>query len=571
MDKAESGINSSRSVHVDETRMRFGDLEMVPDSFADMSTACAYAREIVERNKRMAEIGLALSSERRLERIFELVVEEARRLTHADAGTLYIVTDDGEALEFVVMQNESMRLRMGGTSGNHITLPPVALHGPHGAANHNNVSSYVALTGRAVSIPDVYEAEGFDFTGTRAYDATTGYRSRSMLVMAMKNHEGEIIGVLQLLNAMDGQGKVRSFDDAGIGVVAALASQAAVALTNVQLVRDLKRLLYSFIKSIASVIDAKSPYTRGHIDRVVKLTMLMAQAVNMQEHGPLGDVTFSEDELEEIKLAAWMHDVGKIVTPEHVVDKSSKLQTIFNRIELIRVRFQLIGERMRVEALEKRLEMLRTGADPEQGRALEKELESLQRELWENFDFVKACNESTEYMSDQDLARLQELAARTYCQGGELLPWLTPNELENLSVRMGTLTPRERRIVEDHVVVTQEMLAQLPFPRRLSRVPLFAGRHHEKLDGSGYPDGLSGDDLPLQARILAIADIFEALTAKDRPYKKPMMLSDALRILGQMRKQGYIDPDIYELFVRERVYAPYVLNDLEPSQVDEVP
>jgi HD-GYP domain len=557
-------------MHVDELRLRSGVMDMVPESFADVEQACEYARELVERNRRMAEIGLALSSERRVNRIFELVVEEARRLTRADAGTLYIVTEDGKALEFVVMQNESMGLRMGGTSGNEITLPPVMLRRPDGAPNHGNVSSYVALTGQAVSIPDVYEAEGFDFTGTRAYDATTGFRSRSMLVIPMKNHEGEIIGVLQLLNARDRDGRVHDFDEAGLGFVAALASQAAVALTNAQLLRDLKRLLYSFIQSIASVIDAKSPYTRGHIDRVVKLTMLMAQSVNMQEHGVFKDVHFSEDELEEIKLAAWMHDVGKIVTPEHVVDKSSKLQTIVDRIELIRLRFALIGERLRTQSLERRLRLMEEGAGPQESETVQRELDEQLAELREALAFVESCNGAGQYLNDESLERLQELASRAYAHEGESLPWLTSDELENLSVRRGTLTDAERKIVENHAAVTREMLSQLPFPRRLAQVPRFAGHHHEKLDGSGYPDGITGKDLSLQARLLAIADIFEALTAKDRPYKKPMLLSQALRILGSMRDQGHIDPDLYELFVRERVYAPYALNELDESQIDEV-
>lgn len=544
-----------------------GDIS--PDEFADIHEACEYARELVERNRHMAEIGLALSSERRIERIFEMVVDEARRLTHADAGTLYIVTEDDEALEFVVMHNDTMQVRMGGTSGNFITLPPVKLHGPDGKPNHSNVSSYVALTGQMVNIPDVYIANGFDFSGTRAYDATTGYRSRSMLVIPMKNHEDEITGVLQLLNAKNEHGEPQPFDDAGIDSVAALASQAAVALTNVQLVRDLKWLLYSFIQSIAAVIDAKSPYTRGHIDRVVKLTMLIAQAVNMQEHGAFKDTVFSDDEMEELKLAAWMHDVGKIVTPEYVVDKSSKLQTIFDRVELIRVRFDYIAERLRAEMLEKKVQLVSAGADSEQLRLFDAECAERLREVYDGADFVAVCNGAGEYMSDEYIARLQELASRTYVRGEEVLPWLTENELENLCVRKGTLTAAERRIVENHAVVTQEMLSQLPFPKRLARVPRFAGRHHEKLDGSGYPEGLSGDDLSLQARILAIADVFEALTAKDRPYKQPMKLADALRILGAMKKQGHIDSRLYELFVRERVYAPYAQNELDPSQLGD--
>ena len=276
---------------------------------------------------RLTEIGLALSGEQNRDRLLEMIVELARSLTHADAGTLYIVDDDRTHLNFVVLQNDTMNTRMGGTSGNPITLPPVKLYADDGQPNHANVSSYAALTGQFVNIPDVYCAEGFDFTGPRRYDAATGYRSQSMLVMPMQNHENEVIGVLQLLNAKDKSGVVREFTDEGLESVRSLATQAAVALTNTQLIAGLKALLYSFMQSIAAAIDAKSPYTRGHIDRVVDLTMRIAQAVNEQNEGPFAGVGFSPEELEELKLAAWMHDVGKITTPVHVVDKSCLLYT----------------------------------------------------------------------------------------------------------------------------------------------------------------------------------------------------------------------------------------------------
>lgn len=520
--------------------------------------------------ERLTEIGLALSSERNIDRLFEMIVDEARALTRADAGTLYIVDDAGSHLDFVILQNDTMKTRMGGTSGKAITLPPVPLSGADGSPNHANVSSHVALTGEFVNIPDVYEAEGFDFTGPRKYDQATGYRSTSMLVLPMKNHEGDIIGVLQLLNALDPEtGAVTAFSEEIINLVGALASQAAVALTNTQLIRDLKRLLYSFIQSIASAIDAKSPYTKGHIDRVVKLTMSMAEAVNAQDDGPFAGAHFSEDELEELKLAAWMHDVGKITTPEHVVDKSTKLQTIFDRSEMVGLRFALIEKTLESELLERLIQMASSRDSREAMRAVAEDFESRRKELREERDFVLSCNSPGEFMDDAKIERIRGIAAKTFPLNGGQAAYLSADEVRNLTIRKGSLTDEERKIIENHAVVTTSMLEQLPFPKRLARIPVFAGSHHEKLDGTGYPNRLKAEDLPLQARILAVADVFEALTARDRPYKQPMKLSQALKILGFMKKDKHIDPDVFDLFVNTGLHRRYAEAELNPDQIDE--
>jgi len=479
------------------------------------------------------------------------------------------VADDKAHLNFVVLQNDTMNTRMGGTSGNAITLPPVNLYAPDGTPNHANVSSYAALTGQFVNIPDVYCADGFDFTGPRRYDAATGYRSQSMLVMPMQNHENEVIGVLQLLNAKDQRtGTVREFSSEGLEAVRALATQAAVALTNTQLIAGLKALLYSFMQSIAAAIDAKSPYTRGHIDRVVDLTMRIAQVINEQQEGPYAAVHFSADELEELKLAAWMHDVGKITTPVHVVDKGTKLETIIDRIELVRVRFRYIGKSIQAELLEKLLELAGQGASREQMFALTDEMERRRQELEADLTFVEGCNQPGEFMSDERIARVKDIAQRTYLDGEELRPWLTENEVENLCIRKGSLTDEERGTIEDHVAMTSQMLARLPFPKRLRRVPEYAGSHHEKLDGTGYPNKLTAEQLPLQARILAVADVFEALTARDRPYKPPMKLSQALKILGFMCKDKHIDPEVYALLQESGLVRQYAQEFLNPDQLD---
>lgn len=524
---------------------------------------------LTEHLRHLTDIGLALSGEQNRDRLLEMIVSLARSITHADAGTLYIVDDSGAKLEFVVLQNDTMNVRLGGTSGNAITLPPVSLYNDAGEENHANVSSHVALAREVVNIEDVYCAEGYDFTGTRRYDAATGYRSQSMLVIPMENHEHEIIGVLQLLNAKDPHsGEVTAFSPVGLAAVQSLASQAAVALTNTQLINGLKALLYSFMQSIAAAIDAKSPYTRGHIDRVVDLTMRIAEAVNAQADGPYKDVHFGVNELEELKLAAWMHDVGKITTPVHVVDKATKLEAIVDRIEMVTTRFKFIGKALQAELLEKLLELAGTGASRQEMVGVTEEMERRRLELEDDLLFVVSCNKPGEFMSDERIERVKAIAARSYLDGDEQKPWLTEDEVKNLCIRKGTLTDAERKIIEDHTVVTIDMLSRLPFPKRLSRVPEFAGAHHEKLDGTGYPNHISGEALSLQARILAVADVFEALTAKDRPYKEPMKLSQAMKIMGFMVKDKHVDPEVFGLFSSAEVYKDYALTHLSPAQID---
>jgi len=526
---------------------------------------------LTEHLHHLTDIGLALSGEQNRDRLLEMIVSLARSITNADAGTLYIVDDSGTKLEFVVLQNDTMNVRLGGTSGNPVTLPPVSLYNETGEENHANVSSHVALAREVVNIEDVYCAEGFDFTGTRRYDAATGYRSQSMLVIPMENHEHEIIGVLQLLNAKDKKtGAVAAFSPVGLAAVQSLASQDAVALTNTQLINGLKALLYSFMQSIAAAIDAKSPYTRGHIDRVVDLTMRIAEKINAQGDGPFKDVHFDENELEELKLAAWMHDVGKITTPVHVVDKATKLEAIVDRIEMVRTRFKLIGKALQAELLEKLLEMAGSGATRTEMFTVTEEMERRRQELEDDLQFVMSCNKPGEFMSDERIERVKAIAARSFDDAGEQKPWLTEDEVKNLCIRKGTLTDAERKIIEDHTVVTIDMLSRLPFPKRLSRVPEFAGAHHEKLDGTGYPNHISGEALSLQARILAVADVFEALTAKDRPYKEPMKLSQAMKIMGFMVKDKHVDPEVFDLFTSAGVYKDYADTHLGPTQLDDV-
>ena len=513
----------------------------------------------------LVAIGTALSAEHDNKRVLELILSQARRFTHADGGTLYLITDDQRELVFHVLHNETLNSFQGGTSGNEVTLPNVKLYGENDEPNHANVSAHVALSGELVNIPDVYEADGFNFEGTKKFDAGLKYRSKSMLVVPMRDHEGEIIGVLQLINAKNQDNETIPFAPEQEEMILALASQAAVVLTQQRLINDLRNLFESFIQAIATAIDEKSKYTGGHIARVTELTVNIAEKMNEWNEGPLADKSFTSDEMEELRIAAWLHDTGKITTPEYVVDKSNKLETVFDRIELVKTRWKGIRVERKLRHYERLLEKLGDNVDPrlieEAKAAASSDIESLDNDL----AFLEQTNKGGEFMADEKIERLKTIAGH---QWQEAEPFLSDDEVYNLSIRKGTLTDEEREIMNNHVVMSIKILEELPWPRKMSNVPQIAGAHHEKLDGTGYPLGLKDDEITLQARIMAVADVFEALSAKDRPYKSPMPLSQAIKILGFMVKDRHLDGDVVDIFIKSGLIFDYAEKHLDPAQVD---
>ena len=525
---------------------------------------------LVKHLKEITRIGTALSVEKNIHKLLEMIVDEARSLTNADAGTLYILDKENNCLQFQILQSDIMDVRLGGTSGKKVDLPSVPLIDDQGNPNHTNVSSHVALTGETISIPDVYDADGFDFSGPREYDKTTGYRSKSMLVIALQNHESEIIGVLQLLNAQNQEnGEVISFSPDDIELVVSLASQAAVTLTNSQLIQNLTDLFYAFIKSIATAMDEKSPFTGGHINRVVDLTMMIAQLINDTNQPPFENIHFNEDEMEELRLASWMHDIGKITTPEIIVDKATKLHAFIDRIEFIETRFELIAATIENDFLKRKLQLTNAGeCDSDAITQLDREKAQQLELLTNDFDFLRGVNHGNEFLTDEKFHQLNKIAAKTYQYNGSQRSYLNTDELKNLSIRKGTLTQEEREIIEDHAEVTFKMLNELPFPKIYEMVPEYAAGHHEKLDGSGYPRKLKEEQLPLQSRIMAVADIFEALTAKDRPYKKPMKFTQAIKILSLLKEERHIDPNLHDLVVNSDLLKQYARAHMNPDQID---
>jgi HD-GYP domain-containing protein (c-di-GMP phosphodiesterase class II) len=387
----------------------------------------------------------------------------------------------------------------------------------------------------------------------------------------MRNHEHEIIGVLQLINAHDpNTGEVVPFSPSDQRLAESLASQAAVALTNRMLIMQLEQLFESFINLMNSAIDEKSPYTGGHCQRVPVLTMLLAEAVNDTKEGPLRDFNMSEKDRYELKIAGLLHDCGKVTTPVHVVDKATKLETIFDRVHLIDTRFEVLKRDMEIEALQKKMAHLQEKKPMEAGNE-DKRLRERLRALDDDRRFLHTSNIGSERMSDEDVARVKRIAAyRWRDTAGHEADFLTADEVKNLTVRAGTLTDDERKIINHHIVATIKMLEALPWPKHLTKVPEYAGGHHERMDGKGYPKGLTREQMSVQARCMGIADIFEALTAKDRPYKKGKTLSESLEILGRMKLNGHVDPDLFDIFVKRKIYQRYAEMFLDPEQIDAV-
>ncbi|NHQ85777.1 HD domain-containing protein [Iodobacter sp. HSC-16F04] len=508
-----------------------------------------------DRLEQLNAIGISLSCENHIDKLMETILIAAKHLVNADAGTLYLVKEG--ALYFEIVITESLGIAMGGTTGHPTNLPPVMLRHTDGTPNLNNVVACAVNKDITINIEDAYTAEGYDFSGTKRFDASVGYRSKSFLTVPMKNHEREIIGVLQLINAKDEHGELSYFDQDSQSMAESLASQAAIALTNRRLIHQLEELFESFINLINLAIDDKSPYTGGHCQRVPALTIMIAEAVNNANYGSMAGFTMDNRDRYELKIAGLLHDCGKITTPVHVVDKATKLQTIFDRIHLIDARFEVLKRDAEIDFL--------------RGKCTETEWKTRLAQIESDRTFLRHANTGGEFMPDSACDRVKAIAQQSWLSpDGVISPFLSAEEIENLSIAKGTLTTAERQIINHHIEVTIEMLESLPWPKHLKNVAEFAGGHHERMDGKGYPRGLTKNQMSIQARIMGIADVFEALTARDRPYKDGMKISQSLTILARMAKDQHIDGDLFEIFVKEKVWKNYAELFLGPSQIDEV-
>lgn len=522
----------------------------------------------IDQLERLNAIGVALSAEQNTNRLLEIILQGAQELTHADGGTLYILHE--QSLKFEILRNTTLNIALGGTTNQPIPFAPLPLYLENGDPNLNMVAAYCVIQQTTINIDDAYaRQQGFDFSGTRAFDERTGYRSQSFLTVPMRNHENEVIGVLQLINAKNPETQaIVPFSASHQRLVESLASQAAIALSNHRLIEGLKRLFESFIKLIADAIDEKSPYTGGHCQRVPVLTMMLAEAAIQSDHPAFKNFHLNAQELYELKIAAWLHDCGKVTTPESIMDKATKLETIFDRIHLIDERFELLKSQREANHLRKVIEAQAKGKAVSP-KHLAHEINVIKKQLDDDKNFIRKVNYGSESMSPDDQARVRAIANYQYQnEAGQSVRFLSDDETYNLTIPKGTLTPEERQIINNHIVVTINMLESLPYPKGLRRVPEYAGGHHERMDGTGYPKGLTREQMSIPARMMGVADIFEALTSKDRPYKKAKSLSETLKILGNMKLNQHIDEDVFDLFIREKIYLRYAEMFLDPEQID---
>jgi HD-GYP domain-containing protein (c-di-GMP phosphodiesterase class II) len=496
-----------------------------------------------EQMEKLADVGRVLSSQMEPDRLLETILTEARRLAGCEAGSLYLIDGEAHALMFKLAQNDVAAMAHDET---RLPLSPASLAG------------YVALTGEELNIADAYRlSEDAPYRFNQSFDLRTGYRTRSMLVLPMRDHRGRVIGVLQFINCIARGGRESDpvpFDECVTGLLRAIASQAAVAIQKNSLLADISRLFESFVHASVKAVEQRDPSTSGHSFRVADTTLALFQALPSSGVSRFSNLAYSDEHLKEVRYAALLHDFGKIAVPERVLTKAHKLSD--ERIELLGYRFELQKERYRREAVRQELALLhRDPSSFDAGRRrIHQELERRISLLDDYFAAVLRANNPT-MLEDGDFAHLRQIREHPFVDlRGAPSTLITDIDLEALSIRRGTLTPSERHEIEAHVVHTREFLSALPWPPELAGVPGIAAAHHEKLDGSGYPDGLAADAIPLPSRVMTVCDIFDALTAMDRPYKAAMPTAKALDVLQDEARRGLLDADIVRIFIDSRSY-----------------
>ena len=465
--------------------------------------------------KDILNVGIQLTVEKDDNKLLNTIVEKGMQITNCDASTLYLYEDD--VLKFRIMRTLSQNVCRG-VDGEPITdIPPVPF-------KEENVCAYTAIHRKVVNIEDVYDSDEFDFSGPKRYDAMTGFRTQSMLVIPIEDNTGELIGVLQMMNAQDAEGKVIPFDPQYEIVIRSLGSLAAIELTNIQYVQEIKEQLHSFVEAMATAIDERTPYNGSHTRKVAEYATLLAKKINEKYAAGEIDEFFDDDRMECLQLAALLHDIGKMIVPRSVMNRATRMDkdmaSLEDRLALLQCYYEI---------------------DYLKGKITEEQYKEKETLLNDIVEFVHRID-NVGFLQQEDYDRVQEIATLYYEKSdGERLPYLTERERVCLSVRKGTLTDDDRKIMEGHVSMTAKILSKVHFNKNYTNVPRWAAEHHEYLDGSGYPNHISGDQLDTETRILAIADIYDALTATDRPYKPPMPKAKACAILHSMANEGKLE------------------------------
>lgn len=522
--------------------------------------------DIQQRFKDLAEISLSLSAEHDRTRLLERIIEAAVRLTAADGGTIYLLNPQAQ-LEIEVIINHSLDLYWAANQQLGKRFAPIPLTDKQGKDNKGHLVATAVNRRASINIGNRSEPSNFDFSGVDQFDKAQNYTTKSILSVPLLDHRGLPLGALQLINARSDSGNWEAFSSDAQLLAETFASLAAVAINNHQLVSEQEQLFESFIKVLASAVDEKSPHTGDHCRKVPELTISLVNAIDSWQEGELAQFKLSDNDRYELKIAAWLHDCGKVTTPEHVIDKGTKLETLHDRISEVNQRFETLRRDLKIRYLEAQL-----GVNEESIAQAEQIYSDALAQLESDRAFINRANTGAEFFTVEDQQRVADIAQRYSWTdvNGEKLPLLTANEVYNLQISRGTLTDEERSIINRHIEVTIDMLEALNLPQNLKNVPEIAGGHHERMDGKGYPKGLKRDELSVQTRAMGIADIFEALTSSTRPYKVAKTLSESLGIMQRMGRGGHIDPDIFEIFLRSGVFMDYAKEFLLPSQVDEV-
>lgn len=541
------------------------------------------------------ELNNLILNEKDYNKIIEKIMITAQSTCAADLCFLYIISDERFlSLEF----NNNISLRITKNGSDNLVDFPTAFLPDKKIAPQKSFVEICFFNNEVINAPNIYAATDIDNSFFIKYDENNNYHSVSTLTLPITGRKGEIIAIAQFVNPLDANGKVIAFTLEIQNTIQAICNLIGIMLENRKLTEDYGQLLESFIEVLARAIDAKSPYTGAHCQRVPVIARLLATAAVQQDSGPLRDFEMSGEDWYTLHIASWLHDCGKVTTPEYIVDKATKLETINNRIHEIRNRFEILRRDAHIEYLKNRL------ADLDTPQNLQAIYVSKVAQLEKDFDFVSQCNIGDKALNDQDIAELERISQTRftrYFNRMKGLSWaerdnikdkdlyskpsienLLQNredhifgqynhgELYNLETKNGTINKEERDKINEHIVVTIDMLKALPFPKELSKVVEYAGAHHERVDGKGYPNGLTGEQMSVPAKIMAIADIFEALTANDRPYKEPKKLSQVLAIMKQMKNNGHIDHDLYSVFINSKVYMDYAEQYISPIQIDDI-
>lgn len=479
------------------------------------------------RLQQILDIGIALTKEKDANKLLNLILNTAMELTASDAGTLYILKDN--CLEFRIMKTLSKGFDRG-AAGEKIDIPPVEL-------KRENICAYAAITKQSLNIEDVYTSELFDFSGPKKYDEINNYRTQSMVAIPMIGEADEVIGVMQLINAMDEEGSIRSFTDEETRILMSLASQTALSISNMDHLEEISKQMWSFTEAMTEAIDARTPYNASHTRKVAEYSGLLVDHINELHAQGREERFFDKSHKDQIILAALLHDIGKMIVPIRVMNKKTRLDSYLGKIE---ERLEKIDLKIQINGLK--------------GILSEEEYNTWRGRVKEAVDTVHAINEAG-FLTDEMLEKASKVSEYIFedAESGETIPFFTEEEKECLKIRKGTLTSGEREVMESHVVMTKRILDKVYFNRAYKNAPLWAGQHHECINGKGYPEGISGDELGVEARILAVADICDALLATDRPYKKPLPMDKAFAIMEDMAKCGQID-EILVGYMKECIF-----------------